>query len=233
MRSLNLWGGSLFLAAIFASGAGIASAQSDNPSASLSLDPDEVVQVVYAVYGGVTDDKTASHYVNVTDKVVDLLKNSSTGFAVTGKGLLGKEEPDLVQSLIVIYNYDQQSYFYNIAEGGGNVSLDTLRSWAKAHRTSLIGAPIDAPNGDDFHVVFAAYGVGDTFLNVTDQMRKLLHDQPDGFMATEANMGGDPHPGWGKESIVIFDDSSGRHLYSLLDVGPHISKDSILAGKAN
>ena len=212
----------------------IAKAQ-DNPSSDLSLDPDEAVNVVYAVYGGVTNDQVRSHYVNVTDRVSDLLKNSPDGFSVTEDVVIGKKGPDLVKSLIIVYNYEQQSYFYNIAEDGGTVSVDKLKSWAKTHRDSKIGPPIDPPtNGDDFQVVFAAYGTGDMFINATDPTKKLIHDQPDGFLATEDNMGGDPHPGWSKVLVIIFDDSSGRHLYSIYNVGPHVVKATILdAAKSN
>lgn len=226
--STVLWRSLLGVAAF----AALTGAHADNTIPDVSLDPDEALTVVYAVYGGDTYDKTAAHYVNVTDKVSDLLKKSPAGFSATEDVIIGKHETDLVPSLIVVYNYEQQSYFYNIPEGGGTVSVAKLKSWAKAHNTdhqlALIGAPVDAPDGGDFHVVFAAYGVGDTFFNATDPVRKLIHDQPDGFIPTDDAMGGDPHPGWGKELIVIFDDSSGRHLYALFNIGPKVSRDALL-----
>jgi hypothetical protein len=234
MMSLKSWGMSFCFIATSALTSGIASAQSDNPNSDLSIDPDENVQVVYAVYGGVNYDKTASHYENVTEKVSDLLKKSPLGFSVTEDAVLGKHGTDWVQSLLIIYNYEQQSYFYNIPEGGGTVSVDKLKSWAKTHRNAKIGTPIDKPASDDFHVVFAAYGVGDMFINATYPIRKLLHDQPDGFMVTDDEMGGDPHPYWTKVLIVIFDDSSGRHLYSMFNLGPHVSMDALKdAAKSN
>jgi hypothetical protein len=204
-------------------------AQSD-----FSLNPNENVQVVYAVYGGNTYDKTLSHYVTVTDKVSDLLKSSPDGFPVAEKALTGKETTDLVQSLIIVYNYNQNSFFYN-APAGGSVSLDTLKTWAKAHRkVALIGNPIDTSPGGDFHVVFAAYGVGDNFINATDPVKKLIHDQPDGFIPTEDAMGGDPHPSWAKLLVVIFDDGSQRHLYTMFNIGPKVTKDALLeAEKSN
>jgi len=206
----------------------IASARADNTISDSSLDPDEALTVVYAVYGGNTGDKLASHYVNVTDKVLDLLKKSPAGFSVTEDAVVGKHGTDLCQSLLIVYNYEQKSYFYNIAEGGGTVSADTLKSWAKTHAKVHIGAPIDVAPGDSFHVVFAAYGLGDTFFNVTDIIRNLLYEQPDGFIVTDAAMGGDPHPGWVKCLIVIFDDPTGRHLYSMFNLGPKVSKAAIL-----
>jgi hypothetical protein len=206
---------------------GRASAQSDNPSSNL-LDPDEVVQVVYAVYGGVNYDKTTSHYVTVTDKVTQLLKKSPDGFPAKEDVIIGKHETDWCPSLLIVYNYDQQSYFYNIPEGGGTVSLDKLRSWAKGRPHAKIGASIDKPAFDDFHVVFAAYGIGDSFINATPPIRTLFHQQPDGFIVTDDAMGGDPHPSWVKVVIIIFDDSTGRHLYSTYNSGPHISKAAVL-----
>jgi hypothetical protein len=223
---------SCFIAAA-ACALGTISAHADNPQSDLSLDPDENVQVIYAVYGGVKNDKLSAHYVKVTDRISDLLQKSPDGFSVTEDAVVGKHGSDLVQSLIVIYDYEQESYFYNVPEGG-ILSVDKLKSWAKTHRNSKIGASIDSSPGGDFHVVFAAYGVGDVFFNATNAIRKLLHDQPDGFIVTDNAMGGDPHPTWSKVLIVIFDDSSGRHLYSLFNIGPHVSKDALLeAAKSN
>jgi len=202
----------------------LANAQANNTTLDPSLDPDEVLTVVYAFYGGVKPDKSVSHYVNVTDEVSDLLQTSPDGFSVTEDVILGKHEPDLCQQLTIVYNYEQKSYFYDVAEGAGTVSVEKLKSWAKTHTKYHIGVPIDLSPSDTFHVVFAAYGIGDVFFNVTYTLRELLYDEPDGFIVTDDAMGDDPHPGWKKVLVVIFDDSSGRHLYSLYNIGSKISK---------
>lgn len=231
MRICRMVAGLLILAASTV----VIRGQSDTTNSDQSLDPEEQVQVVYAVYGGVTDDRKASHYVNVTDKVSDLLQKSPNGFSVTEDALVGNHSSDLCQSLLIVYNYQQDSFFYNIAEGTGTVSTSTLRSWAKTHRKEArIGTAIDLFASNDFHIVFAGYGLGDKFLNATDPVRTLIHDQPDGFVVTDDAMGGDPHPTWIKALVVIFDDPSGRHLYSMYNVGPHVSKDALLdAAKPN
>ncbi len=234
MKGFNSWGVIFCLVALAIQTSATGYAQSDSPKPTLSVNPDEDVQVVYAVYGGVSDDKTASHRTNVTDKVADLLAKSADGFSVTEDILTGKHSTDLVPSLIIVYNYQKHSYFYNIVEGGGTVSSDKLKSWANTEKSARIGGAIDAPTNGSFRVVFAAYGCGDMFLNSTDRLRKLLHDQPDGFIPTDSSMGGDPHPSWSKELIVIFDDPSGRHLYTMFNVGPHVSRVAIMdAAKSN
>jgi hypothetical protein len=204
----------------------IAKGQSDDSNATLSLDPDEQVQMLYAVYGGQKDN--LADYTNVTDKVSDLLQKSADGFAVTDEAVLGKHSDDLGQSLLVLYNYEQRSFFCNLLAGGDRtMSIAKLKSYADAHKESHIGAAIPTVPDRDFNIVFAAYGTNETFFNVTDQVKSALRDYPDGFPVNGDTMGPDPHSGWIKILIVVFDDTTGRHHFSLYCTGPKVSKASI------
>src|SRR5271167_4486407 len=92
----------------------IGKGQSDDSNANLSLDPDEQVQVLYAVYGG--QKNGLADYTNVTDEVSLMLQLRSVpgGFPVTDEVVLGKHSDDLGQSLLVLYNYEQRSFFCNV-----------------------------------------------------------------------------------------------------------------------
>ena len=204
----------------------MAFAQSDNPSADLFLDPDEAVQVVYAVYGGITN--AEAHYTNVTDKVAGLLQKSSTGFPVDEETVLGVQGSREFQSLIIVYNYEERTYLYNLPEGGGTVSVEKLKTAAKIHPSHMAAIPAPGTPDDDFRIVFATYGVSDVFWNVTDLVKKLMLDDPEGFFAHENVMGGDPHFGDQKALVIIFDDSSGRHFYAQVNDGPQINKAVLL-----
>jgi len=210
----------------------IAFAQSDNPNADLSLDPDEAVQVVYAVYGGIENQQ--AHYADVTNKIAGLLQQSPDGFSVTEDVVLDKHESKQYQSLIIVYNYEQRRYFYNMPEGGGKVSLDRLKNVAKLHPSHIAAVPAPGAPDSDFRIVFVAYGVSENFVDVTDTVKNLLRDNPDGFFASEDAMGGDPHFGWQKALVVVFDDPSGRHFYAQVNNGPQVNKAVLLdAAKSN
>jgi len=211
---------------------GIAFAQSDNPSADLSLDPDQKIDVVYAVYGGI--ENQLAHYKNVTDQVTALLQKSPHIFSVTEEAVLGAAGTKEYQSLIIVYNYQERSYFYNMPEGGGEISLDKLKDWAKIHPSHVMAIPAPGTPDSDFRAVFATYGVAEKFVDVTDLVKKLLRDQPDGFYAHEDAMGGDPHWGWQKALVIIFDDASGRHFYAQVNNGAQVNKAVLLdAAKSN
>jgi hypothetical protein len=195
-------------------------AQSDNPIADLSLDSDDAVNVVYAVYGGIANSQV--HYQNVTDKVSALLSKGT--FPVDEATVLGAQGTKERQSLLVVYNYQQRSYFYNIVEGSGMLSFDKLKLEAKAHPSHDAELPAVSGPDTDFRVIFATYGINDVFWNETELVKKLLRDEPEGFLAHEDVMGGDPHFGWQKAFVVVFDDASGRHFYAQANNGPAINK---------
>ena len=196
-------------------------AQSDNPSADLSLNPDDAVDVVYAVFGGITD--SIAHYQNVTDKINSLLKKPAE-FPVDEKTILDGDGKKEHQSLIVVYNYQQRVYFYNVLEGSGNLSLAKMKTQARIHPSHELEIPSPDTPDSDFRVIFATYGVGDIFWDETSRVQKLLRDDPEGFLAHEDIMGGDPHFGWNKAIIIIFDDPNGRHFFAQVNDGPEINK---------
>jgi hypothetical protein len=204
-------------------------AQSDNPLSDLSLDPDEAVNVVYAVYGGIS--QANAHYVDVTDKVTALLK-SPAGFPATEKAVLGVEGTKEFQSLLVVYNYKGKSHLFNMPEGGGTVTLDKLKEETKVSPSRENEIPSPGSPDADFRIDFAAYGVSDggrePFWTVTDLVQKLMRDQPEGFSAHEADMGGDPHPGDQKAIVIIFDNAGVRHFFAQVNNGPLINKAALL-----
>ena len=207
-------------------------AQSSNPNSDLSLDPDNAVNVVYAVYGGIQN--AQAHYVNVTDKISGLLQKSADGFPVTEDVVLGVHATKEFQSLIIIYNYQQRVYLYNMPEGGGTASIAALKNLASLHPSHEAAIPPPGTPDSDFRVVFATYGVSDIFWDVTYLVQKLLRDNPEGFFAHENIMGGDPHFGDQKAIVIIFDDAIGRHFYAQVNNGPQINKAVLLdAGKTN
>ena len=196
-------------------------AQSNNPNADLSLNPDDAVNVVYAVYGGITN--AISHYQDVTEQVNNLLKKPGE-FPVNEKTILGVDGTKEHQSLIVVYNCQQRVYFYNVLEGSGGLSLDKMKALARIHPSHELEIPSPGTPDSDFRVVFATYGIDDVFWDETTRVQKLLRDDPEGFFAHEDIMGGDPHFGWSKAIVIIFDDQSGRHFFAQANQDPAINK---------
>jgi len=187
----------------------------------LMVDPDEQVDVVMALYGGI--DNHLSHYTDVTSRVETLLKKPE-GFAVGSGSLLDQNVSKDYQSLIIVYNYEQHRYFYNMVDRG-MVSVDDLKKLAKLHPSRVPVIPASNPSDDDLTVLFAAYGVSEKFVDVTDAVKKHLHDdEPQGFLANEDAMGGDPHFGWQKSLVIIYADANGRHFYAQANTDPPINK---------
>ncbi len=78
-------------------------------------------------------------------------------------------------------------------------------------------------------MVFAAYGIEGNFLDVTNQVKDGIRN-PDGLNWNNPDiMGGDPHPGWDKVLVILYDDDSGRNFCALLSSAePAVSKAKIL-----
>jgi hypothetical protein len=189
-------------------------------------DPDESVKVVMALYGGIHDSK--AEYVDVSDKVTKLLQASPQGFDVSPEVLLDKAAPNFSRTLLLIYNFEQRRYFYNMPDHGAGISSDKLIRLTKVHPSHILAIPPTSGSDTDFHVQFATYGVGDTFWDSTDKVNQLLRENPEGFFAHENVMGGDPHWGSAKAIVIIFDTNSERHFFTQINLDPQISKEVLL-----
>jgi len=178
------------------------------------------IQVVYAVFGG------KDNFWNVTDKVSDLLKNSADGFYARSDSLRIANPPAGVSmSLVLLYNYNDHRHFFVRGDSGPKISQGLLREAARIDDSHDASVTVNAnPKPEDLPtVVFAVYGVHENFWDVTDRVKKLLVDNPDGFFPHEDVMGGDPEWGSAKNIVIITDYNGCFHFFTEMNLAPKIS----------
>lgn len=205
----------LFVVAAFTSEAGRAQ------TSDLSNGGD--FQVEYAVWGNA--DRS---YENVTNRVSQLLTSSINGFPVRTDVLHAATQFDESMSLIIFFNYNGNAHFYVASNNGRKISLGLLKEAARIDESRA--TPLNSPgsSNNDFPIIFAVYGGHEAFWNVTDAVKKLLRESPQGFIPRDNDMGGDPE--WGtKKALIIISISNGQyHSFSTLIDGPKITKKMLL-----
>jgi hypothetical protein len=126
--------------------------------------------------------------------------------------------------LIIVYNYDQHLHFFNMPDNGTKISNDVLKEAAQLRVSHIPAVPPADSSDDDLRVVFATYGVQEACWDVTEVVKRLLRDNPEGFSAHEDVMGGDPRFGSRKALVVIFDYKGTCYFYTQANDGPVLTK---------
>jgi len=187
-------------------------------------DSNDDLQVLYAVYGG--SDSGTVYCNNVTDQVVQLFHDPHKGFSAHAEDLNLDVDVD-VCSLIILYNYDGHRHFFVRQHTGPKVSQGLVKEAAMIDdaKAAPISNPTDSSAFDtDVHVVFAAYGAFETYVDETDVVTKAL-ESPGDLVASDDAMGGDPLHGCAKMLLVIYDYKGKRHFFAAAQ-DQHVKIDS-------
>lgn len=186
----------------------------DGPVPTLLSDSDDDPHIIYAVFGGI--DNGAAICKDVTEKVGKLLHDSNKGFFAHAEDLGINCPDDPAMSLIILYNHNGHRHLFVRQHNGPKLSMGLLREAARIDDSQETEVPIATNASEldsDVHVMFAAYGVHEAYLDVTDKVGKLTQE-PKGFIADDNSMGCDPESGSAKMLLVIYDCKGKRQVFA-------------------